>query len=119
MIVPADAGVARARFAASATRAARADMGWLDHDRLGFNYRLTRRSRRRSASRRSSGPTSCSPARDARRRRSTRALDALGGAPAGRAIPTASSCPAPTAATSGAAGSSTWSSCRPAPTATP
>ena len=24
----------------SATRAARPDMGWLDHDRLGFNYRL-------------------------------------------------------------------------------
>ena len=36
------------------------DMGWLDHDRLGFNYRLST-SRARSASPSSSGSTTCSP----------------------------------------------------------
>ena len=43
------------------------DMGWLDHDRLGFNYRLSD-SPARSASRSSSASTSCSPRARASRR---------------------------------------------------
>ena len=49
------------------------DMGWLDHDRLGFNYRLTRHRVRararpaRAASTRCSPAARASPARTARR----------------------------------------------------
>ena len=40
MIVPADADAA-ARLRSERNQGRAADMGWLDHDRLGFNYRLS------------------------------------------------------------------------------
>jgi perosamine synthetase len=40
MIVPADAAMA-ARLRSERNQGRAADMGWLDHDRLGFNYRLS------------------------------------------------------------------------------
>jgi len=40
MIVPADAAIA-ARLRSERNQGRAADMGWLDHDRLGFNYRLS------------------------------------------------------------------------------
>ncbi len=40
MIVPRDAGEA-ARLRSERNQGRAADMGWLDHDRLGFNYRLS------------------------------------------------------------------------------
>jgi perosamine synthetase len=40
MIVPTDAGAA-ARLRSERNQGRAVDMGWLDHDRLGFNYRLS------------------------------------------------------------------------------
>ncbi|HEV7399551.1 MAG TPA: DegT/DnrJ/EryC1/StrS family aminotransferase [Solirubrobacterales bacterium] len=40
MIVPSDAAIA-ARLRSERNQGRAADMGWLDHDRLGFNYRLS------------------------------------------------------------------------------
>ena len=83
----------------------------VDHDRLGFNYRLTD-LQARSASPSSSGSTSCSPRARAWPRSTRERLAALGARPPARATPRASCFPARTAGPSGAAGSSTSSSCR-------
>ena len=79
------------------------DMGWLDHDRLGFNYRLDDLSCALGLAQLErldellAGARARGGALRARRWRASRA----------------SSCPAPTRAATGAAGSSTWSSCPP------
>ena len=85
------------------------DMGWLDHDRLGFNYRLVGprlRARHRPAR---------APRRDARRPRARGGAlhrGARGHRGPRPALPRRGRRPR-------AAGSSTWSSCRRAWTATP
>ena len=78
------------------------DMGWLDHDRLGFNYRLSRPRSARSASPSSSASTTCSPPARASPAGTARR------SPASRA----STCRARTPAATAAAGSSSSSSCR-------
>ncbi len=95
------------------------DMTEVDHVRVGFNYRMTDvqaalgiaqlETPRRDARGASRGGRRVHRAAVGVRRRPRR----------GRGTRTASSCPAPTAATSSAAGSSTSSSCRAAPIATP
>ena len=79
------------------------DMGWLDHDRLGFNYRLSATSPARSGSRSSSGSTACWTAR-------ARVAGAYREALAGRRGARASR--ARTRAATAAAGSCSSSSCR-------
>ena len=59
VIVPSAPEIA-ARLRSERNQGRAEDMGWLSHDRLGFNYRLTD-LRRRSASPSSSGPTRCWP----------------------------------------------------------
>ena len=84
------------------------DMGWLDHDRLGFNYRL-------SALACALGVAQLERLdADAGRPRPRRGALRRARWPGSRA----SSCRARTPAATAAAGSSTWSSCRPASTAT-
>ncbi len=78
------------------------DMGWLDHDRLGFNYRLSDIACALGIAQLGAAARRCSPARarspraTARRWRGSRA----------------SSCPAPTATATCAAGSCSSCSCR-------
>ena len=88
------------------------DMSEIEHDRIGFNYRMTdiqaaigiaQVERLDELLGRAGPQVAAAYARAARQRRRR---------PAGRrATPTAWCCPAPTAARSGAAGSSIWSSC--------
>ena len=108
----------RRSCAASATRAGRPT--WTGSTTTGSASTIgSRTSRPRSASRSSSASTRCWRSGRERRRctpsawgRSTTARRRV------RATPPGSSCPAPTVATSAAAGSSTRSGCRAAPTAT-
>jgi perosamine synthetase len=60
MIVPTDPDAA-ARLRSERNQGRAVDMGWLDHDRLGFNYRLSERPR--------PGREAAAPARGARRGR--------------------------------------------------
>ena len=94
--------------AASATRAGRRDMKFMDHERLGFNYRLTRRPggdrdrATRAARSAARGPSPAVAAAYSER------LAAIGARRArGRGSRRAACCRSATAAASGAAGSST------------
>ena len=107
MVTTADAAI-KARIDSERNQGRAPDMGWLDHDRLGFNYRLSDIAcgdRRRAAR---------APGRDARRPRAGRGVVPRGCSPASRA----SSCRARTAAATSEAGSSSSSSSRTASTAT-
>ena len=79
------------------------DMGWLDHDRLGFNYRLDDLSCALGLAQLErldallAGRAPRRPRSTGRRWRASRG----------------SACPVPTRTATGAAGSSTWCSCRP------
>ena len=100
MIVPADAEAA-ARLRSERNQGRAADMGWLDHDRLGFNYRLSDLA----------GGARRRPGREARRaaRRARAAVAALYARAAWPAIEGVDARRSPAAARSGAAGSSTSS----------
>ena len=96
------------------------DMSQIDHPRIGFNYRITDvQAAIGIAQVERLDETACRPGRGRGRLRRAARAQAAAHPPAARGIPTASSCPAPTAATSSAAGSSTRCSCPWAPTATP
>ena len=117
MIVPRSAD--EAAVLRSARNQGRAiDMDWLDHDRLGFNYRMTDVQA-------ALGIAQVEKADELLAARScvaagyTERLSAIGGAPAGDGDLEVSSFPAPTVAPSGAAGSSTRCACRRATTARP
>ena len=95
------------------------DMGWLDHDRLGFNYRLTEMQA-------AVGIAQLERADDLLAERArVAALYARGARRSsaaerrGRDRMTGWSCRAPTAAPSGVPGSSTPCGCRPSPTGRP
>ena len=84
------------------------DMGWLDHDRLGFNYRLSALACALGLAQLERLET------DACRPRPRRGAATARRWPASRAW----SCRARTPAATAGAGSCTWSSCRPGSTAT-
>ena len=116
MLIAADAEPA-ARLRSERNQGRAPDMGWVDHDRLGFNYRLSDVQAAIGVAQleRLDG---CSPTAPAPRRCTTSGSRRWITAPGrGRGTPTAWSCHARTAAPSGAAGSSTRCGCRPGPIA--
>ena len=105
-----DPELASAR-AASATRAARPDMDWVDHDRLGFNYRLTEVQAALGIAQLERLDELLAAARSVASLYRERLAELDSGRRPARATRTACCCRAPTASPSGGAGSSTWSGC--------
>ncbi len=102
MVTTGDAAV-KERMDSERNQGRAPDMGWLDHDRLGFNYRLSDVASRHRRSRSSTGSTTCSRRAHASRTATARRSPASRG----------SRCRARTPAGTGAAGSSSSSSSRP------
>ena len=110
VIIPSAPQIA-ARLRSERNQGRAEDMGWLAHERLGFNYRLTdlQAALGRRAAR--AGGRSCWPSALASPRSTASAWRRSAPAPRARAIPKASCCRARTAVKSGGAGSFTRSSC--------
>ncbi len=113
MIVPSSPEIA-ARLRSERNQGRAPDMGWLAHERLGFNYRLTDLQAAIGVAQLERAERAARRARPRGRPCTRERLEAIGGSAGGRRRPRwTRAAVSPTAAPSGAAGSSTRSCCPP------